>query len=199
MFRIKGLPNARAMEIMFESTVATRKHAWTPKSQISKESTEGFGDSFDSKEFVDPQCQSPIVIDPMDVECPLVSRASPEINKEKGLARNVQLFKGIHKRHGKKHLVVQEMSNTLKSMTNVIIESKSASSHASFTSAITIEVQSVMEMVLSLPRVQSRYRLHMFSSLFFIENQSAKYMFVSNEHDKMFQLFWLEKQYEKKA
>ena len=56
-----------------------------------------------------------------------------------------------------------------------------------------------MEMVLSLPRVQLRYRLHMFSSLFFIENQSAKYMFVSNEHDKMFQLFWLEKQYEKKA
>ena len=54
MFCIKGLLNARAMKIMFESTVATRKHAWIPNSQISKENTEGSGDSSDSKEFVDP-------------------------------------------------------------------------------------------------------------------------------------------------
>ena len=42
------------MEIMFEDTVATGKHAWTPSGQIPKESTEGSGDSFDSKEFFDP-------------------------------------------------------------------------------------------------------------------------------------------------
>ena len=42
------------MEIMFEDTDATGKHAWTPNGQIPQESTEGSGDSFDSKEFFDP-------------------------------------------------------------------------------------------------------------------------------------------------
>nr|POF02055.1 hypothetical protein CFP56_18179 [Quercus suber] len=76
----------------------------------------------------------------MDVECPLLSRAGPEINKGKGLARNVQLFKGLHKKHGKKHLTMQEMSDYLKSMTDVIIESKSVSNLAPFTSTAAIEV-----------------------------------------------------------
>lgn len=129
----------------------------------------------------------------------IVSRARLEINKGKGLARNVQLFKGIHKRRSKKHSIVQEISDTLKSMTDVVIESKRVSSHAPFTSAAAIEVQSIMEIVLSLPGMQSRHRLHMFNSLFFMENQSAMYMFASNKHDKMFQLLWLEKQYKKKG
>jgi len=47
-------------------------------------------------------------------------------------------------------------------------------------------------------RVQSGHRLHMFSSLFFMENQSAMNMFIANKHDKMFQLLWLEKQYDKR-
>ena len=72
------------MEILFEGTVESRKHAWTPSGQIPKEIIEGSGDSFDSKEFVDLQCQSL-----MDVECPLLSRAGLEMNKGKGLARNV--------------------------------------------------------------------------------------------------------------
>ena len=77
------------MEIMFEGTIATGKNAWTPSSQIPKESTEGSGDSSDRKEFVDPQCQSLMDVDPMDVECPLLSRVGLEMNKGKGLARNV--------------------------------------------------------------------------------------------------------------
>ena len=153
------------MEIMFEDTDATGKHAWTPNGQIPKESTEGSRDSFDSKEFVDPQCQSPIDVDPMDVECPLLSRVGLEMNKGKGLARNVQLFKGIHKKRGKKRSVAQELSDSLKSVTNVIIESKSVS---------------------RLLGVQLGDHLHMFSSIFLIENQNELHMFTANRHDKTF-------------
>ena len=74
-------------------------------------------------------------VDKMDVECPLLSRARLESNKRNGWARNVRLFKGIHKKRGKKRSVVQEMFNSLKSMTDVIIKSKSVSSLVAFTSA----------------------------------------------------------------
>ena len=46
-----------------------------------------------AKTFVDPQCESFMDIDPMDVECPLMSRAGLESNKGKCLAINVRLFK----------------------------------------------------------------------------------------------------------
>ena len=54
---------------MFEGMFAIGKHAWTPIGQIPKESTEGSGDSSDSKEFIDPQCQSLVDVDPIDIEC----------------------------------------------------------------------------------------------------------------------------------
>ena len=88
-FRKKGLSNAASMEIMFEGMVETGKNAWTPSGQIPKENTEGSGDFSNDKEFVDPQCQSPVDVDPMDVECPLLSRTGLEMNKGKGLAKNV--------------------------------------------------------------------------------------------------------------
>nr|POE96136.1 hypothetical protein CFP56_76723 [Quercus suber] len=94
--------------------------------------------------------KSPVDVDPMDVEWSLLLRAGPKMNKEKGLTRNVQLFKGIHKKH-----------------------------------AVT-EVQVVMDMVLSLPRVQSSDRLHVFSAFFFMENENAMHMFAANRHDKSF-------------
>ncbi|KAL0015435.1 hypothetical protein SO802_002504 [Lithocarpus litseifolius] len=153
-----------------------------------------FWDSFDSKNFFDLQCESLVDVDPMDVECLLLSKARLESNKGKGLVRNVYLFKGIHKKHGKKHSVVQEMYGFLKSMIDVIIESKSVISPAPFTSVAAIEVQTVMEMVLSLPGVQLSHRLHMFSSLFFMENQSVMSMFAENKQDKTLQWLWLEKQ-----
>ena len=65
-------------------------------------------------------------------------------------------------------------------MKDVIIESKSVSSPVAFTSAVAIEVQAIMEMVLSLLGVHSDYRLHMFNSLFFMKNQRTMNMFVAN-------------------
>ena len=69
------------------------------------------------------------------------------------------------------------MFDSLKSMTNVIIESKSVS---------------------RLLGVQLGDHLHMFSSIFLIENQNELHMFTANRHDKTFQLMWLQKQYEKR-
>ena len=65
-------------------------------------------------------------------------------------------------------------------MKDVIIESKGVSSPVAFTSTTAIEVQAIMEMVLSLPEVHSDHRLHMFNSLFFMKNQRKMNMFVAN-------------------
>ena len=45
------------MEIMFEGTVATGKNAFCTSGPIPTETTKGSGDSVDSVEFVDPQCE----------------------------------------------------------------------------------------------------------------------------------------------
>ena len=50
----KGISNVYSIEIMFEGTVATGKNVFCTSGEIPKESTEGSGDSADSKEFVDP-------------------------------------------------------------------------------------------------------------------------------------------------
>ncbi|KAM3701519.1 hypothetical protein ACB098_05G178400 [Castanea mollissima] len=159
---------------MFEGTVAMEKNAWTPSGQIPKESIEGSGDSIDSKKFVDPQCQPPTDVDLMDVEGPSLSRTGPTTNKGKGLARGVHLFRGIHKKRGKKRSIVQEMSDSLKIISDFIIEriieSRSVSTRTPFASAAAVEVRTVMDMVLSLLGVQPGDRLHMFSSFFFMEN-----------------------------
>ena len=94
------------MEIMFEGTIATRKNAFCMSGEISKECIEGFGDSTDSKEFVDPQCQPSINVDLMEVEGPSLSRVGPIVNKGKGLASGVHLLRGICKKPRKKHSVV---------------------------------------------------------------------------------------------
>ena len=65
------------MEIMFEGTVATGKNAFCMSGEILKECTERFWDSADSEEFVDPQCQPSVNVDPMEVEGPSLSRAGP--------------------------------------------------------------------------------------------------------------------------
>ena len=48
------MPNVKSMEIMFEGKVATGKNVFCTSGEIPKECIEGFGDSVDSKEFVDP-------------------------------------------------------------------------------------------------------------------------------------------------
>ena len=83
---------------MFEGTIATGKNAFCTSGEIPKECTEGSGDSTDSKEFVDPQCQSSMNVDPMEVEGPSLSRAGPTVNKGKSLASGVSLFRGICKK-----------------------------------------------------------------------------------------------------
>ena len=91
------------MEIMFEGTVVMGKNAFYTSGEIPNECIERFGDSTDSKEFVDPQCK-PFAnsVDPMEVEGPASSRARPAVDKGKGLASDVQLFRGICKKLRKK-------------------------------------------------------------------------------------------------
>ena len=71
-------------------------------------------------------------------------------------------------------------------MTNVILESKSVGNLVAFTFAVAIEVQTIMETVLNLPRVHLGHCLHMFSTLYFTKNQSVMNMFVSIKRDPMF-------------
>ena len=62
------------MEIMFEGMVATRKNAWTPSDEISKECIKGSKDSIDNKEFVDFQCQPSADVDPIEIKGPSLSK-----------------------------------------------------------------------------------------------------------------------------
>ena len=91
---------------MFEGTVATGKNAFCMSGEIPKECIEGFGDSIDSKEFVDPQCQLSASVDPIEVEGPSLSRAGLVVNKGKGLTSGVHLFRGICKKPRKKRSIV---------------------------------------------------------------------------------------------
>ena len=167
------------MEIMFEGTVATRKNAWTPSGQIPKESIEESEDFTDSKEFVDPQCHPFANVYLMEVEGPSLSRMGPAMNKGKGLARGVHLFRGIHKKCVKKRSIVQEIFDSLKNISYVIVKSRSVSTHTTFASIAVAEVQAFMDMVLSLPGVQLGDYLHMFISCFFMGNQEARHMFAA--------------------
>ena len=76
----------------------------------------------------------------MEVEGPSLSRAGPTVNKEKGLASGVHLFRGICKKPRKKRFVVQEMSNSLKNISDVIVESRSVSTRTLFASTAAVEV-----------------------------------------------------------
>ena len=184
------------MEIMFEGTVAMGKNAFCTSSEIPKECTEGFGDSTDSKEFVDPQCQPSANIDLMEVEGSSLLRARPAVNKGKGLASDVHIFRRICNKPRKKCSVVQEMSNSLKNISDVIVKSRSVSTRTPFASTATTKVQAIMDMALSLPGVQSGYCLHMFSTYIFMGNQEARNMFAANVKRKEVQLKWLEMQYQ---
>ena len=88
------------------------------------------------------------------------------------------------------------MSDSLKNISNVIVESRSVSTHTPFASTAATEVQAIVDMVLSLPRMQSGNRLAVFNSLFFMGNQEAGIMFAALNPQKDFQLKWLEIQYQ---
>ena len=80
------------MNIMFGGTIATRKNAFYTSGQIPIASTEESGDSADSTEFVDPQCEPFVNVNAMEVEGPSSSRAGSAVNKGKGLASGVHLL-----------------------------------------------------------------------------------------------------------
>ena len=93
-------------------------------------------------------------VDPMELKGPSLSRAKPTVNKEKGLATSVHLFKPICKKpKRKKRSVAQEMSNSSKSISDIIVENRSVSTHPTFSSIATTQVKAILDMMLSLPRV----------------------------------------------
>ena len=83
------------------------------------------------------------------------------------------------------------MSYSLKSISDVIVESRSISTHTSFASTATTEIKAILDMVLSLPRVQSGDRLHLFSTLFFMEKVEGRHIFAALGDNKDVQLKWL--------
>jgi len=84
------------------------------------------------------------------------------------------------------------MFDSLKNISDVIVKSRSVSTHTSFASTTATEVQAILDMVLSLPRVQSGDRLHLFSTCFFMGNPEGGIMFAALVHQKEVQLNWLE-------
>ena len=121
--------------------------------QIPKETTEGSGGSADNIEFVDPQCEPFVNVDAVEVEGPSSLWARLAVTKGKGLATSVYLFKPIYKKSRKKHSIVQEMSDSLKSISDVIVKSRSVSTRMDITSTATTQVKALLDMVLSLPGV----------------------------------------------
>ena len=109
---------------MFAGMVASGKNAFCTSGQILKETTEGSGDSADSTDFVDPQCEPFVNVDAMEVESPSSSRARPTVTKGKGLATSVHLFKPICKKSRKKCSVAQEMSDSLKSSQMLLLKAE---------------------------------------------------------------------------
>ena len=101
------------MEIMFKCMVAMGKNAFCTNGEIPKECTEGSEDSTNSKEFVDPQCQPSANVDTIEVESPSLSREKLAVNKGKGLASGVHIFKGIYKKPKKKSVQLCKRCLTL--------------------------------------------------------------------------------------
>ena len=181
---------------MFGGTIATRKNAFYISSQIPNETTEGSRDSADSTEFVDPQYEPFVNVDAMEVEGPSSSRAGPAVTKGKGLATSVHLFKPICKKSRKKHSVAQEMSDSLKSISEVFAKSRGVSIRMDIASIATTQVKAILDMVLSFPGVHSGHYLHLFRTLYFMEKERGWHMFATLGDDKDVQLKWLEKEYQ---
>ncbi|XP_050242166.1 uncharacterized protein LOC126691139 [Quercus robur] len=196
-FKNKGLPNRDFMNIMFGGMVATWKNAFYMSGQIPIATTEGSRDCADSTKFVDPQCEPFVNVDAMEVEGPSSLRAGPAMSKGKGLATSVHLFKPICKKSRKKCLVAQEMSDSLKSISDVIVKSRSVSTRTPFASTTTTQVKAILDMVLSLPGVHLGHYLHLFNTLYFMEKEQGRHMFAALRDDKDVQLKWLEKEYQR--
>lgn len=89
------------------------------------------------------------------------------------------------------------MSDSLKSISNVIVERSSVSGRPPLAPTATAQVKSILDMVLSLPGVYSGHYLHMFSTIYFMEKDKGRHMFEALSDDKDVQLKWLEKEYQR--
>ena len=89
------------------------------------------------------------------------------------------------------------MPDSLKSISDIIVESRSVSTRPTFASTTTTQVKAILDMKLSLPGVQPGDCLHLFNTLFFMEKIEGRSMFATLVDDKYVQLKWLEMQYQR--
>ena len=120
----------------------------------------------------------------MKVEGPSSSRAGPVVTKGKGLTTSVHIFRPICKKSRKKRSVVQEMSDSLKSISDVIVESRSVSTRMDIASTATTQVKALLDILLSLPNVHLGHYLHLFNTLYFMEKEQGRHMFAALGDDK---------------
>ena len=131
-------------------------------------------------------------------EGPSSLRVGSPVNKGKGLATTVHIFKPICKKQKKKkRSVAQEMSDLLKSISKVIVERSSLSARTPSAPTATAQVKAILDMVLSLLRVYAGHYLYMFSIIYFMEKEPGRHMFAALADNKDVQLKWLEKEYQR--
>ena len=89
------------------------------------------------------------------------------------------------------------MSDSLKSISNVIVERSNLSARTPSAPTATTQVKEILDMVLSFPGVYSGHYLHLFSTIYFMEKERGRHMFVALSDNKDIQLKWLEKEYQR--
>ena len=89
------------------------------------------------------------------------------------------------------------MSDSLKSISNVIVERSSLSARTPSAPTATAQVKAILDMVLSLPGVYAGHYLYMFSTIYFMKKELGRHMFAALADNKDVQLKWLEKEYQR--
>ena len=88
------------------------------------------------------------------------------------------------------------MSDSLKSISNVIVERSSLSARTPSAPKATAQVKAILGMVLSLLGVYLGHYLYMFRTIYFMEKEAGRHMFAALSDNKDIQLKWLEKEYQ---
>ena len=89
------------------------------------------------------------------------------------------------------------MSDSLKSISNVIVERSSLSARTPSAPTATAQVKAILNMVLSLLGVYVGHYLYMFSTIYFMEKETGRHMFAALADNKDVQLKWLKKEYQR--
>ena len=80
------------------------------------------------------------------------------------------------------------MSDSLKSISNVIVKRSSLSARTPSAPTATAQVKAILDTVLSLPGVYAGHYLYMFSTIYFMEKEASRHMFVALADNKDVQL-----------